>query len=669
MWIKALAIAIVLDFALLFWLRKHRVRFFQKPSFPSFRFPDLPRGFFILLGELSLVLLWAGWVGRYLLDFNENLWPPGIDFPLSVRENIFWENLRHCGSCALWNGGLNGGYPSLIDLLGAPLHPLVAIPTLLFGVINGGKVAVVLGLALAGVAQLWLGYILELRWAARLWAALMAVVAGTIVGRMEIGLVTLVLSTASGALVIAAILSFYKNRSWETAIVLGWTIALAVFSGQGYIQLALIFCIAPSLLLLFIGADGLKRPDWIKLTVALFLGFLVSGIQLVPLVHHGMSLEKEIDTGLTHAQPLEYQPIHLIVREESYFSEQTLSKSALPFVFLNYLGWGPILFAIAGWTLAPRQKIRWLLFFVASIGMLYLAGSMVLLRFLFKDLAPEFLFGLRHAPVMIGLAGPLILALAGWGADLVFQVESGERFSQGIKNGLSEIRPLRILLILMGLWSISSAYFFNLRWLGVAPLPPITDEMLPRISTSSAEWVQMPDHHYWTLLALERNLKLTKMFSPWHFRKRPIPEPYLQVTEGPTDLSGNLLGEWEGLFLLEYPENHYATVIAHDGTARPCAAKARGGQIDVSCSEVAAGELIVQETALPGWQAFVDGKRIQLSPGDWLSVSLPAGNHTVQFRYRPWDVFCGGALSLLGVSLTFFLLSKTTRRPKTERGQ
>jgi len=64
-----------------------------------------------------------------------------------------------------------------------------------------------------------------------------------------------------------------------------------------------------------------------------------------------------------------------------------------------------------------------------------------------------------------------------------------------------------------------------------------------------------------------------------------------------------------------------------------------------------AGMLIFAEPYFPGWEARVDGRpaRILAAFGTLRGVAVPAGNHTVELRYRPRTVYGGAALSALGV--------------------
>ena len=64
------------------------------------------------------------------------------------------------------------------------------------------------------------------------------------------------------------------------------------------------------------------------------------------------------------------------------------------------------------------------------------------------------------------------------------------------------------------------------------------------------------------------------------------------------------------------------------------------------------GFVVFSETWYPGWQAWVDGQRVQLYRADYLfrAVAVPAGKHRVVLAYRPWWWPVGGAGSVLAVA-------------------
>ena len=63
------------------------------------------------------------------------------------------------------------------------------------------------------------------------------------------------------------------------------------------------------------------------------------------------------------------------------------------------------------------------------------------------------------------------------------------------------------------------------------------------------------------------------------------------------------------------------------------------------------GILVYSSAVLPGWEAAIDGKPAQIleAYGKLLSVNVPAGRHTIEFRYAPRSVWLGALLSLTGL--------------------
>jgi uncharacterized membrane protein YfhO len=59
--------------------------------------------------------------------------------------------------------------------------------------------------------------------------------------------------------------------------------------------------------------------------------------------------------------------------------------------------------------------------------------------------------------------------------------------------------------------------------------------------------------------------------------------------------------------------------------------------------------LVLGENHYPGWRAYVDGRAVETPRVNFnlRGVALPAGEHTVEFVYRPKSVLYGLALSLL----------------------
>jgi hypothetical protein len=609
----------------------------------------------VLAAEFSAIFVWACFVGKSFLDFNPSHWPEGAEYPVSVRENYFWPKFLSCGACALWNGFSDGGYPALVDLQGAPLQPLVAIPTILFGVVNGSKVTLILSLALAGLVQWWIGKILELGRAARMWGALLAVVAGSLVGRMDNGLVTLVVSTATASLVIPAGIRLAQRPSNKTCVRFAIALALTAISGQGYLQLCTAFAILPALVILF----AEKKDVWKKFLLSFGLAVLLAGIFVVPYLHNSNNWVKDVDPDLKSIQPLEYQLLNLVIRSPDFFRNDALGKLPYPYLYINYIGWIPLLLAGVGLRLIPREKFRLLAFFVIATLLVFLNSSMILPKLLFTPFNKDFLFGIRFGSLMVGLSAPLIIGLASWGLDLILARKDPILNLSSSGFNLT-MRLWWILLPIPCLWAIASAYNFSQDWLYVIPKPVECSTIMDQIKSQPTQWVRISEgEHFWDICALDAGVKLAQTFHPWHWKDREIPKPGLvAVRPGSDDLTEPILFKNKDIILHSLPDNNYAEIAVGGKPLTSCASTANGGLIQVLCTADQAGQLTVREHAWPDWTVLVNDQPTGLIPGEWLQVNLPAGQNRITFRYQPWDIPVGLFVSLVGIFISIWMVSE-----------
>ena len=107
--------------------------------------------------------------------------------------------------------------------------------------------------------------------------------------------------------------------------------------------------------------------------------------------------------------------------------------------------------------------------------------------------------------------------------------------------------------------------------------------------------------------------------------------------------------------ILSFPENEYAAISASGNITTACVARSQGGNIDVDCNSTVDGILTVYENQYAGWSVRRDGQKVAMEGGSWLAVRAPAGVHRYEFRYRPWDVPVGLALTFAGIPVAIFL--------------
>ncbi len=488
------------------------------------------RAILFQIGEVVLIFLWALFVGRAYLDFNPLVWPTGREFASSIQTHFIWDLFRECGACVFWNGFVHGGAPAFADLHGSMLHPLVILSTLLWGVLSGAKITLVLSLFMAGLAQWWLTKVMGLGGIARLFCSGMAVVGGHLAGRMELGGFGMVLSTAACSLVIAPGVGLALTGKRRYTILLALAVSSALLSGQGYMQVGLAFSILPAFLLFFWDGHLKLQPVWKEFILAAGLALLLTGILLVPMAHFYPSMYKDTDPAFSTAQSPAYIPLNEVIDDVPFYLSDSLKSVPYPHLYVNYLGWVPVLLAIISLRFWPPSRNRLLAFFLISIGLVYLCAGATTLKAL-QYILPDFAAGVRHPTQISGLANPLILAMAAWGLDGLVKLKwprigliSADQSSYPAAKGLS----LAVLVLTAPLiWSLISAYNFGQNWLVTAPVSQDLYTVVKTLQTNSSEWVNLPfGEHFWMIPAFEAGLKLGIGIRTWQWKEHDPPLVY-----------------------------------------------------------------------------------------------------------------------------------------------
>ena len=206
-------------------------------------------------------------------------------------------------------------------------------------------------------------------------------------------------------------------------------------------------------------------------------------------------------------------------------------------------------------------------------------------------------------------------------------------------------------------YSLNAAYLFSYCWMFTSNKEdPVIEWVLSDVQTSDTQWVALPfGDHDWGIYAAENGLKLTDHVRPSHWKDRSLPPPFIKAAREEVDFTEpGFISQRADISIVRFPENSYAFIRTADGMI-PCEAEAQGGHIKVVCRNLKPGRLIVQENQWDGWTAVRNGQPVTLIASQLLEVAAPAGNHIYQFRYKPWDVPVGLALSLLGICVAAVL--------------
>ncbi|MFE7224862.1 YfhO family protein [Nocardioides sp. NPDC057577] len=127
------------------------------------------------------------------------------------------------------------------------------------------------------------------------------------------------------------------------------------------------------------------------------------------------------------------------------------------------------------------------------------------------------------------------------------------------------------------------------------------------------------------------------------------------VPDGPTRVRRLTEGVAPGTVLLDDD----STPAASGSTAQVDVRRDEAETISAEVTADGAGYLVVADSiARPGWSATVDGRPVDLVPGNhaFAAVPIPDGTHTVTLRYEAPGLRTGAVVSLLGVLVTLGLL-------------
>ncbi len=622
----------------------------RRRTFPlDMRVPGL-----LTAAELFFLLLWTLFITAPYLNFDPARSPAGSEFQGNIQTHHVWTWLTQCGSCAFWFGGANGGWPVAADVNAATLHPLIAGATLFWGVVNGSKVALAAAFLMAGLAQWWLARALGVGRIGRTWSACLAVAAGHLATRMDLGSISMVLSTASAAFVWPPIIALCRGGRRRDAVWLGIALGLLVLSGNGYMQVGTAFLLPVTLLL--IRRERVRLASLLGLAAG--IAILIAAPVLLPFVHFLPEFNKALEPTFPWSQPFGYVPLNLVISDHSFYLIKALGHEPYSAPYALFVGWVPVLLGLwgLGGHRAGRQRRETL--FLASLAVIaFWLASAAPFRLLLKALPlPQligFLSGVRNTAFMAGLAVPPILALSAIGLDRLLDAPWPGLVLAG-PGPWGAFVGLRWLLAIPLIWALLAVREFGKSSIRLVTVPPYVPSVLAALKTEDLQWVSTPlGEQYWIGPAVSRGMKLGEnAYLTWEWRGRHSPLPVLAATNGETPSGMAPQSVVNGIRIFSAPPGReYASVLHRDGTRTVCTAHGVGGNIDVLCDAPSPGALTVLENSWSGWKARTASGPVTLRPGPRLAVNLPAGRSVVQFRYRPWDLPLGLLLCVGGIAL------------------
>ncbi|MBZ0299833.1 MAG: hypothetical protein K8J31_08840 [Anaerolineae bacterium] len=415
-----------------------------------------------LLGLLYSALFLAGREGlelRYLdpairIQAIEHERLSGILIPVQMGLGLT-ERAPGIGHLPTWNPYLGTGTPLINDAFFYLFNPFMSLPVLLLGAVQGGKVALILGLLMAGYHMWLFARALGLSGVARVTTGALYMLSGGIIAKFSSGHFQLGLSLVWLPLVFAGLWWTLHTTRRSAPIWMAAAFALLFFSGNIYYTLHTLLCAAViTVAHLFSRDTGRWRVRFdrlrrVALGAALALGLTM--IQLLPVwaVRDYVSHERVSFDADSHQLAEQYDlgvsVANLVTPWDAWSQFQIPPGTLLAAVDYAYIGPTPFLMwiGLAFVGLKRRRKAAALALLLAVLMMIWGAGQTPLINALYRQSA--LLAQFRYLGRANAVAALWWIVLAGIAFDRLW------RWARQRSSG-STIRVLRPLMVVVVLW-------------------------------------------------------------------------------------------------------------------------------------------------------------------------------------------------------------------------
>ena len=645
--------------------------------------------------EILLIFLVVFSFCQSFLNFESTQELPGNESQMfQTLDWVFYQSVTQNHQFPIWNPWMRTGQPNVADPMFHSLNPLVGLPTLIWGVQNGFKVALFLSILMAALGMRQLGVALGLSRVIRTWMALVFVFAGQPLAHALQGQYLFIFGFTWIPWSVWGLYKLWRTRRLVYIALSALAIAFLILSGNSYyafyMALAIvIFVIATVFTLLF------KRPfirlDWKMLGAYAAVGILslcLVAIHLLPLIQFSSSMNK--GTGIYGSQT----PLQVLF---DYTSKNTFRPDAyndLPAreEYYAYIGWVPLILALFS-LFAFRKGTRRIILFASLLlvfVVLWIDIKQMPWRSFYEN--SQFLLLFRHILRPLVFGSFAIVLLAGLGlSDFWQRVKVAAQKAQVKSNAirLGTMWTMGLLVIVMGI-SIFDLYTTHKPFFQTAVACQPESEIMtllvehdpgeyytqfvpnnvclkPLIAAGArflAPWYAWEDYRQ-----VDGSLETRIVQAKQRYTIQPVNNP---APEGgiPTPIQS------DSYRVYDYPDSlPMAFSVSNDVLVQP-GNKPLGvdevsqqlpyfdgpNKVEITATGRANERLVLLVTHDPGWNLYIDGKLAPvLKISGYLAADMLPGIHQYKFVYLPRPYQIGLLLSLSGLFVSVALIIYDTR--------
>lgn len=653
-----------------------------------------------VLGELALAGLIVLALSAPFLSLDPNRILTGNEFDVvTFLDHVVVNAVQRFGEFPIWNFQLRTGQPLVGDPFMHAFNPVSSLPMMVWGVVDGFKVAVFVSMLLAAIGQWFLGHAMGFNRPVRVWGAVTYALNGQAVARFLQGSYIFTLSYTWLPFIFAGTVLSLRTRQARYYVLTAASLAMLFFSGNAYYSYYMAI-----ILVLFTVIVGQKlgrhrMPVWSlpRLKPMFLIGALAVGfaaVQWLPTLEFWPYIQKMGDPELTTSQPLSEAL-------KDYLSPSTDRPVALetlpPEEFYGYIGVFPFVAAplalLALWQGWRRKEI------LAWIGLAVLTVTWICVRYTpFAAIyrRTPFLYQFRYPSRIMVFGSLAVIALAGIGLTWLMGALERWRVNHVAESEGSQWDGARVLhgvLILAMSLSALNVFLVNRRLVGTRERFHEADSIVGWLAAydPSLHYVSIPVSSGWHLAAASHDLWYWDAWYGYDFfppgetlpGERPLnAQPqYLVLGRDRLPPSGEVtaLMDFDNFTVYALEESLPLSFAVSDATLSrvDLGEVQRSEVLPLQAIQQGPNELLVQadlpdETLwvvaltsnFPGWQVTVDGKPGELEPlGHYLAVRGIPGSHQYIFRYESMSFRIGLAITIASVMLVLALFLKHLYSP------
>ncbi len=652
----------------------------------------LPRRLSISL-EIGVIALALFVATPEMRNFGPMMRLDGSELSYLLNSGVIASDVFHAtGSIPLWNPFVGRGEPLLENPFSYVLNPLMSMPLLAFGSLQGPKVGILIHIVLMGLGAWSLGYMLKMRAPGRVLLAVLMGCSGSMVGQLGYGFYQMGLSQVYVPWVFVGLLGTVERRSrWPVAL-LAVALMLMIFAGTFWYVLPTVISLLVLIPFLIIRRKSwrvtLDRVALRRLLIAFLLLLGLSAARLLPQAVH--------INYIWHPQNLLAIDADPFTRMFSlYFMTGAYPDMGVRSIFYHFLM--PASFAalvVAARLLLWRDlRLRWRIVIPALLLLglytFWAEGGTTILRWFYAHFT--LLRQWRYAPRMLAAGSPWLILLVALCYDEVLLA-----LYRRARQALRWRRAVYVLLLLVSIGGgVQAARAAMETWDRVSGVSYISEpdqkalgylrekhpgEMLPVLTAGFFRYFPFYDNLLrvafgnpdYRPLGLKPTLATTGAvdfpppylfgvesnyrYNPANRGYRPIEGVLLRygpvIWENPTVPAYAFRVPLAGLEGREDPLTAAETVEVRDYVHNI-------DSIEFHLDSYPEGQVLaVQETAYPGWRVTVNGELAGLhSLGGILAVVLPGtGPADIVFNYVPLWFYFGCLITVLAVLVTVIYL-------------